>query len=276
MSMGSGTHSRGCLFVTGCLVLSLMLFVCKNCIVCRRMRSSLGSLPFLLFRLLGQISLVVSLFFLGRYSLVDVVRDSFGRFVRARLLHADSTFDVVLLYAPNLWSGRVLFFPSLLPLLDPSVPTLLCGDFNSVMDPGRDCRNAGGQSLTDTPDILVSLFRDLSCVDVWRSCHPTQQAFTWLRPDGTRASRIDLVGCPVSWLSSVSSCDIFACPISDHSAVSLSLDSLPGVVPRGPGFWKLNTSILSECDYISEISSFWSAWQNSRLFFVSLRLVGPG
>lgn len=218
----------------------------------------------------------VAILFRPSYSLVDVVRDSFGRFVRAHLLHADSTFDVVLLYAPNLWSGRVLFFPSLLPLLDPSVPTLLCGDFNSVMDPGRDCRNAGGQSLTDTPDILVSLFRDLSCVDVWRSCHPTQQAFTWLRPDGTRASRIDLVGCPVSWLSSVSSCDIFACPISDHSAVSLSLDSLPGVVPRGPGFWKLNTSILSECDYISEISSFWSAWQNSRLFFVSLRLVGPG
>lgn len=138
----------------------------------------------------------VAILFRPSYSLVDVVRDSFGRFVRARLLHADSTFDVVLLYAPNLWSGRVLFFPSLLPLLDPSVPTLLCGDFNSVMDPGRDCRNAGGQSLTDTPDILVSLFRDLSCVDVWRSCHPTQQAFTWLRPDGTRASRIDLVGCP--------------------------------------------------------------------------------
>lgn len=111
----------------------------------------------------------VAILFRPSYSLVDVVRDSFGRFVRAPLLHADSTFDVVLLYAPNLRSGRVLFFPSLLPLLDPSVPTLLCGDFNSVMDPGRDCRNAGDQSLTDTPDILVSLFRDLSCVDAWRS-----------------------------------------------------------------------------------------------------------
>jgi len=60
----------------------------------------------------------------------------------------------------------VLFFPTLLPLLDSSVSTLLCGDFNSVMDPSRDRRNAGGQSVTDTSDILVSLFRDLSCVDV--------------------------------------------------------------------------------------------------------------
>ena len=94
------------------------------------------------------------------------------------------------------------------------------------MDPDRDRRNVTGQSVTDTPDVLASFFRDLSCVDVWRSCHPTQQAFTWFRPDGTRASRIDLVGCPAAWLPFVSSCDIFACPVSDHSAVSLSLSSL--------------------------------------------------
>ena len=163
-----------------------------------------------------------------------------------------------------------MFFPSLLPQLDPGTPTLQCGDFNSVMDPCRDRRNAGGQSVTDTPDVLASLFRDLSCVDVWRSCHPTQQAFTWLRSDGTFASRIDLVGCPVSWLPSVSSCEILPCPFSDHSAVALSLSSIPDAVPRGPGFWKLNTSILKEPDFVSEISTFWSAWRDSRDSFSSL------
>lgn len=133
----------------------------------------------------------VAVLFKPTFSLVDAVRDSSGRFVRARLLRVGPTFD-----APNLQSDRVLFSPSVLPFLDPGVPTLLCGDFNSVMDPCRDCRNAGGVLVTDTPDVLVSLFQDISCVDVWRSCHPTQQAFTWLRPDSTCASRIDLVGCP--------------------------------------------------------------------------------
>ena len=212
----------------------------------------------------------VAVIFRTSFTLIDVDRDSLGRFVRARLQRAGSTFDVVSLYAPNLRSDRVLFFPSLLSLLDVSVPTLLCGDFNSVMDPGRDRRNVGGQSVTDTSDILVALFRDLACVDIWRSCHPSQQAFTWLRPDGTRASRIDLIGCPVSWLPSVSSCEILACPISDHSAVSLALSSFPGVVPRGPGFWKLNTSVCLESDYISLISSFWSDWQKSKGSFSSL------
>ena len=212
----------------------------------------------------------VAVLFKPTFSRIDSVSDSSGRFVRVRLLRAGATFDVVSLYAPNLRSDCLLFFPSLLPFLDPGVPTLLCGDFNSVMDPCRDRRSAGGQSMTDTSDLLVSLFRDLSCVDVWRSCHPSQQAFTWLRPDGTRASRIDLVGCPVSWLPSVSSCDICACLVSDHSAVVLSLASLPNAVPHGPGFWKLNTSVLTESDYIGEISSFWSAWQNSKGSFSSL------
>ena len=150
------------------------------------------------------------------------------------------------------------------------MPTLLCGDFNSVMDPSRDRRNTGGQSLTDTPDILASLFRDLSCVDMWHSCHPAQQAVTWLRSDGSRTSRIDLVGCPVSWLPLVSSCDILPCPVSDHSAVSLSLTSIPDAVPRGPGVWKLNTYVLAEYDFISEISAFWSSWRGSKGSYPSI------
>ena len=105
----------------------------------------------------------VAVLFKPTFSLVEFVSDSSGRFICARLLHAGATFDVVLFYAPNLRADRLLFFPSLLPLLDSGVPTLLCGDFNSVMDPGRDRRNAGGQSVTDTSDFLVSLFHDLLC-----------------------------------------------------------------------------------------------------------------
>ena len=207
----------------------------------------------------------VAVLFRPSFSLVDSVCDSSGR-----LLHAGATVDVVLLYAPNLQSDRLLFFPALLPLLHPGVPTLLCDDFNLVMDPASDSRNVSGQSVTDTPDLLVLLFRDLSCVDVWWSCHPAQQAFTWLRSDGTRASGIDLIGCPDSWLPFVSSCEIFECPVSDNSAVSLSLHRLPDAVPCGPGLWKLYTSVLADSDYISLISSFCSTWQNSKVSFPSL------
>ena len=62
------------------------------------------------------------------------------------------------------------------------------------------------------------------------------------------ASRIDLEKCPYSWFSFVSSADILSCPYSDHSAIYLSWSPSPAS-SSGPGFRKLNTSILEEEDY---------------------------
>ena len=43
----------------------------------------------------------------------------------------------------------------------------------------------------------------------------------------------------------MSSCDILPCPFSDHSAV-VFISSIPNAIPRGPGRWHLNISILDE------------------------------
>ena len=67
----------------------------------------------------------VAVLFKPSFTLVDAVKDSSGRFVRIRLSRAGASFDVVSLYAPNPRSDRLLFFPSLPPHLDHSVPTLL-------------------------------------------------------------------------------------------------------------------------------------------------------
>ena len=62
------------------------------------------------------------------------------------------------------------------------------------------------------------------------------------------------------WVPSVSSCDIVACPFSDHCAVVMSV-RVPEVPSRGPGVWKLNLSVLNDPDYVSLISNFWSDWR---------------
>ena len=51
---------------------------------------------------------------------------------------------------------------------------------------------------------------------------------------------------------SVSSCDIVACPFSDHCAVVMSV-RVPEVPSHGPGVWKLNLSVLNDPDYVSLI-----------------------
>ena len=71
------------------------------------------------------------------------------------------------------------------------------------------------------------------------------------------------------WVPSVSSCDIVACPFSDHCAVVMSV-RVPEVPPHGPGVWKLNLSVFNDPEYISLISNFWSDWRAAQPRFPTL------
>jgi hypothetical protein len=64
-------------------------------------------------------------------------------------------------------------------------------------------------------------------------------------------------------------CLIRPCPFSDHSLVSLTV-SIPNVIPRGPGRWKLNVSLLADDLFRTEVRSFWKSWQRKKGRFSSL------
>ena len=193
-----------------------------------------------------------------------------GRFVLGEFTFRDSVFRVACCYAPNRNPDRDAFFHRCIDSIDPSVPTLLCGDFNTVPDRFIDRRGSCPfDTSRESSNLLSVLFRDCCVVDIWRLKHPGVSGFTWSRRDGSLASRIDLVGCPYRWISFVSSVDILPCLYSDHSALHFSW-SLSPVTPPGPGFWKLNTSILLEDSYFQLISDFWFSWQQRRQHFSSL------
>ena len=59
----------------------------------------------------------------------------------------DATFRVLCLYAPNRNPARDLFFNSISDTVDSSIPTVLCGDFNTVFDRALD---RFGSSADDT------------------------------------------------------------------------------------------------------------------------------
>lgn len=213
----------------------------------------------------------VALLYRPSLTLVDSWMDDCGRFVMVELSNGGLGFRVANCYAPNRNPDRNLFFDSISPVLDPSVPTTICGDFNTVLDPSVDRRSSSlPSSYRESTKILKRLFSDMGVVDVWRHLHPHSSAFTWTKPDGSCASRIDLIGHPQAWLPSVSSSEIIACPYSDHDAVSLSF-AIPETFPRGPGYWKLNTSILDDPEYIRLISTFWASWKDQQLSYHSLQ-----
>ena len=203
-------------------------------------------------------------------SLVKFSPDDNGRFVLCEFRFHSKLFRVVSLYAPNRNPARNQFFDLVPSWVDPTVPTVVCGDFNTVWD--RSLDRAG--SVTDdisreSSSTLSWLFDECCVVDIWRYFHPSSSCYTWMHPDGSVSSRIDLVGCPFVWVPSVSSCEIVPCPFSDHCAVLLCVN-VPDVVPPGPGLWKLNTSILEEEAYVSLVEDFWPRWRDQKDRFPSL------
>ena len=193
-----------------------------------------------------------------------------GRFVLVELAFRGAVFRVASIYAPNRNPDRNDFFVRCANAIDPSVPTLLCGDFNTVFDRVVDRRGSCPFDVSrESSAMLFSLFSDCCVVDIWRVLHPGVSAFSWCRPDGALASRIDLIGCPYVWVPHVSAADILPCPFSDHCALSFYF-VLPDSVPMGPGLCKLNLSILEEDEYVSLITDFWFFWQRCQSGFSSL------
>jgi len=133
-------------------------------------------------------------------------------------------FRVCCIYSPNRNPARDLFLHGLQSRIDPSIPTVLAGDFNAVFDRTLDRSGSDPSDLShESSTSLLSLFDSCCVIDIWRYLHPTDAGFTWTRWNGAFASRIDLFGVPYVWVSSVSSCDIVPCPFSDHCGVFLSV-----------------------------------------------------
>ena len=193
-----------------------------------------------------------------------------GRFLMLKLSSSFETFNVCSVYAPNHNNLKHPFFEDLEELVDPAVPTFLAGDFNSVFNRNLDRLNPDVQfTYRDSSVALKHLFSSFGVVDQWRAMHPNQRSYTYFRPDGSSASRIDFVGIPQAWACFCSDAKITSCPYSDHCSAAVKL-KLPSRVVHGPSFWKLNTSILEEQSFVTEIQSFWKYWQKRKNDFASI------
>ena len=105
----------------------------------------------------------------------SVLTDSAGRFINVCFSHSDvdSSFHVLNIYGRNQKQAGVDFFSSLLMQVDPSISLILCGDFNTVVDPHLDrfgCNPSSAWAynwptslsiLTDRYQLIFILFSDL-------------------------------------------------------------------------------------------------------------------
>ena len=94
----------------------------------------------------------------------------------------------------------------------------------------------------------------IDLVDIWQNRHPNKKRFTWHSNDKLPiCCRLDVVLVSESLNNIIKQCAIKSSYKSDHSTVSLTLDT--NKLERGPGYFKINNSVLTEESYHRQIKT---------------------
>ena len=84
------------------------------------------------------------------FRVTTILRDEAGRFVQVLVRAEEHLVSFVCLYAPNKNPERDRFFASIPELIDHSLPTYLCGDFNAVLDATLDRKRQSSFSYSQS------------------------------------------------------------------------------------------------------------------------------
>ena len=90
----------------------------------------------------------------------------------------------------------------------------------------------------------------LDLVDAWRTINPDSRKYTWRRRKPEILCRLDFFLVSQCLMCSVTSANISAGYKTDHSLIDIKIALQSNL--RGPGYWKLNTSFLTDIDYVTQ------------------------
>ena len=145
---------------------------------------------------------------------------------------------------------------------------IIGGDFNTTPNPSMDRLCKSFEHRPRIANSLQTVVESNRLRDVWRRLHPHDKKFSWQRNNprsntGISKARLDRFYAPIDVMSSVLSCDIVPCSLSDHSAVCLKITT-PSPQKRGSAFWHFNNSLLEDQNFADIITHFWSEWRNEK------------
>ena len=201
-------------------------------------------------------------------------QDFNGSILCLKVTYEDFTFQILNLYGPGQETRQSCnaFFDEASYMLRPNLPTIVCGDFNMVEDLQLD-RHGGKPRMLHTWGIesLQKMKEDFILTDVWRHRYPNKQEYTWHCPHVGKdiRSRLDRIYTSPCFNASKNEVVIQPFSWSDHEAMVMKF-SVPDQNQRGPGYWKLNTSVLKEPEYLNLIKTFWTEWKTQKSEYSSI------
>lgn len=178
--------------------------------------------------------------------------------VQGRVLFIDfdyrgTKFRIINVYAPAESVGRRELFGGLDTVLCCSRVLILGGDFNVSFE-------KGDSSLVH----LNNVIKKFDLKDGFRAAYPTGEGYTWGNSRGSR-SRIDFVFVPKE--SGVIFVDLLPVWFTDHVALSVKFNVF--VVDYGPGYWKVNISVLADENFKISFREMYAGWAEMRPYSAS-------
>jgi len=168
-------------------------------------------------------------------------------------------------YAPNKDSDSVKFYDHLSNVLRKDDRTfgdkiIVGGDFNCSLNPQMDKK--GGimttrQNIVDRIEDIQTVF---NLLDIWRVKNPNLKSFTWSQKSPFIFCKLDYWLLSDALFDMVKDVDIVPSIKTDHSDITLSLGDLENV-GRGPGFWKMNQSLLRDNSFVEKMQEKLDIWK---------------
>ena len=179
--------------------------------------------------------------------------DKEGRCIIIDLEVGELTLTICNIYAPN--KDDPAFFEAVFKemLSFRCDEIIFGGDFNLVLDILKDKRGGVPTTHSNSLKVLKSFQDNLDLTDIWRDLNPEEKRYTWRQNKPEVHCRLDFFLVSVSIAGRVSKADILPGYKTDHSLCKIDVNYHSN--KRGPGFWKLNSSLLSEIEYINAIKA---------------------
>ena len=162
-------------------------------------------------------------------------------------------FFVCSIYAPNVNSEKINFLKELNLIIKSNAleHTLICGDFNTVLDNNWDIIS-GERYDSRIINEFNNLLNECDLYDVWRLFNPEIKEFTWSRNTPFIARRLDYILASSTAFDRILSSHIFSVPMSDHRACVIQFKFSD--ISKGPGYYKFNNSLLNDKNFAQKMN----------------------
>lgn len=188
------------------------------------------------------------------YEIKKVYHDDEGRIIILDIILNNQKLTLVNVYGPNI--DDPIFFENVHSELDnfECESIIWGGDFNCVQDVMWDKKGGRVSTHTNSRNRIRDIMSAYDLIDIWRRKNPNIYRFTWHSNSNPPVQcRLDYFLVSFNLLTQIDECTISHGFKTDHSSVSLQVTTVEEA--RGRGFWKFNTSLLQDIDYVNMIKN---------------------